>query len=535
MAERARAATSNQDKPDDLYAALQARVLERDQLGASEVYYELLRRRRPMPELLAETVRTHAAYTHVPYHERIDEGFVNFVNNDHCLLSARAAIHLTKLMPKGAEGLPLAQTIWYIPTGLDIWNQKIYKAPGHYARRGERHTGPAPMPVVYWPDAEPLKLEGSLQERLGQWMTHVHRGQVIDAYRVFLGIMANPSERRAALAELVFAGLIDVQDRSYLNRSYTTGHKSFRARATVELGDAIGWDDAHDVLYAGALDIAVGPRWYSTYEMAGNCVTALIERQPIQAIPYRGTTERERDLCANGERLTAEEGEAFLDAVLNQPEPAYIEHLTKLLLAGKRLRDIVDALQLGAARVVLETSVNTNFSLPQHCYEYQNTLGWFFDNFEHPQRLKLLYLATSYLNQAAHHQKRTGDCKPPAIATPPGADKLAAAQLLERVEAAVVALDGSQGLAWTKAYLDSGADRAPLVRRLALAAARLGNDPHNQEIAQCLLEDHGKNRGWDLDRLLLACVQHCAVHRKYGDPLDCARRFGQAMGVTSLQ
>ena len=143
MAERAQART-NQGKPEELYAALRDRVLARDQIGSSEIYYDLLRRDRPVPELLAETVRTHAPYTHVPYHERIDEGFVNFVNNDHCLLSARAAFHLAKLMPKGAEGLPLAQTIWYIPTGLDIWNQKIYKAPGHYSRRGEKHVGAAP-------------------------------------------------------------------------------------------------------------------------------------------------------------------------------------------------------------------------------------------------------------------------------------------------------------------------------------------------------------------------------------------------------
>ena len=99
-------------------------------------------------------------------------------------------------------------------------------------------------------------------------MTLVHRGQVVDAYRVFLGLMAEsrPSAARRWPSS-VFAGLIDVQDRSFHNRSYTTGHKSFRARATVELGEAIGWDSAHDVLYAGALDIAVGPRWYSLYEV----------------------------------------------------------------------------------------------------------------------------------------------------------------------------------------------------------------------------------------------------------------------------
>jgi len=72
------------------------------------------------------------------------------------------------------------------------------------------------------------------------------------------------------------------------------------------------------------------------------------------------------------------------------------------------------------------------------------------------------------------------------------------------------------------------------VRALALACTRLGNDPHNQEIALCLLEDYGKNRNPDRGRLLLAAAQHTARHRKYGDPLDCSRRFGQALGIAAL-
>jgi hypothetical protein len=73
--------------------------------------------------------------------------------------------------------------------------------------------------------------------------------------------MEDVPNRKAVLAELVFAGLIDVQDRMLFNRSYTTGHKAYRARSTVEIGNAIGWDDpaAHHVLCAGALDMAVGP------------------------------------------------------------------------------------------------------------------------------------------------------------------------------------------------------------------------------------------------------------------------------------
>ena len=82
---------SNAPKPRALYEKMEDRILARDQVGASEAYYELVRQRRPMAEMITEAVRIHAPYTHVPYHERIDDGYVNFVNNDHCLLAARAA------------------------------------------------------------------------------------------------------------------------------------------------------------------------------------------------------------------------------------------------------------------------------------------------------------------------------------------------------------------------------------------------------------------------------------------------------------
>ena len=527
--------TAARTSPDPVYAALEERVMARDQKGASEVYYGLVREGRPLPEMLREAVRIHAPFTHVPYHERLDDGYVNFVNNDHCLLSARATLHLSKMLPGGASGLPMAQTIWYIPTGLDIWNQKIAKAPGHYSRGFQMADGPPPAPVVHWPDQSPLALDGPLKERLGQWMTLVHRGQVVEAYRVFLGLMENPAERRAALAELVFAGLIDVQDRSFQNRSYTTGHKSFRARATVELGEAIGWESAHDVLYAGALDIAVGPRWYSLYEVACNAITIYLEGQTLHAVPYGGTTEQERAILANNKTpLDAAETEALIEVVLRQPEPAYLEHVSALLKAGKSARSILDAIQVGAAQVAIETHQELNFSLPQHCYEYCNTLGWFWDKFEHPQRLKLLYLAAAYLNQNAGHQRLTGDLTPPRIEKPANAGRLGADEMAARVEAACVALNAPQALGWVQAHLDSGQDTAPLVRALALACSRLGNDPHNQEIALCMLEDYGKNRNPLRGRLLLAAAQHTARHRKYGDALDCSRRFGKALGVEEL-
>jgi hypothetical protein len=526
---------SGREEAARFYQELEDRILARDQEGGSRVYYELLSRGRPLPEIMAEAVRIHAPYTHVPYHQRIDDGFPNFVNNDHCLLSARAAINLQKMLPERMAGLPLAQTIWYIPTGLDIWNQKILKAPGHYAARGYKmpNTEP-PAPVVYWPDQEPLRESGPLNERLNHWLTLVERGQVIDAYRIFLGLMEETEHRNEVLAQLVFAGMIDVQDRMLYNRSYTTGHKAYRARSVVEIGNVIGWDNAHHAIYAGASDIAVGPRWHSVYEMACNVVTIFIEGKEVHAVPQSGTTERERVLLANTGTLNEAETEELIDALTQQHEPAYIEKISGLLLAGKSPRRIIDAIQLAAAQVVLETEGPNNFSMPQHTYEYCNTLGWFYDNFEHPQRLKLLYVAGSMVNQAAWNQRCSGWMKSAMIAAPSSAVRMTGGQIIERLETSLAAFDPREAVAWTKAYLDNGEDRSRLVERLALMAARIGNDPHNQEIPQCMIEDYGKNQCRDRERLLLASAHITAGHRKYGDPFEASRRFGEAVGLAEL-
>ena len=56
--------------------------------------------------------------------------------------------------------------------------------------------------------------------------------------------------------------------------------------------------------------------------------------------------------------------------------------------------------------------------------------------------------------------------------------------------------------------------------------------PHNQELGLCLVEDYLKSQAHDRERLLLACAQHTAGHRKYGDHLESYRRFAEAFGLT---
>jgi len=518
-----------------LYDKLEERILARDQLGSSQVFYDLVRAGRPLTEILAETVRIHAPYTHVPYHQRIDDGFVRFVNNDHCLLSARTSLNLPGYLPEQLAYLPLAQTIWYVPTGLDPWNQLLGKAPGHYGRRAYKPdpNAAAAPPQRHWPDQKPLVLDGTFEERVNHWLTLVQRGEVLEAYRVFLGLFAEKARRRELLGHLIFAGLIDVQDRMLFNRSYTTGHKAYRARATIELGEAIGWDDAHDVLYAGALDMAVGPRWYSAYEMA--CQISWTRLAEDTARPTSSMQPSPKELCEarllrNSERMAHPEARELIEAIVGQAEPAYIEAITALLLSGKDPRQILDAIQIAAAEVILTAGAPDNFSMPHHSYEYTNTLGWFYDTFEHPHRLKLLYVAASFVNQAAAWVRCTPGNGRVDAAPPQSAQSLSGAELLRRLDEAQMGLKTAESVAWTRAYLDAGHDRAPLVRTLALAAVKEGNDPHNQEIGLCLLEDYGRTSAVDRDTLLLACAHHTAGHVKFGDPLEPYRRFTEALG-----
>jgi hypothetical protein len=518
------------------YAGLEERILARDQVGASQMLYTLLRNQRPVTEILAETVRIHAPYTHVPYHQRLDDGLVKFVNNDHCLLSERVSLPLMSLVPPELRWLPLAQTVWYIPTGLDPWNQLLGRAPGHYTRLysiavpGKDRSGPdrsfrepavdatPPMPEVHWPDQTPLHVDGPLGERLNHWLTLVQRGEVLTSYRVFLGLMEDRANRREVLAHLAFAGLIDVQDRMLHNRSYTTGHKAYRARATIELGEALGWERAHSVLYAGVPDLAVGPRWYSTYEMGANVVTNFLDG-------------RDAELSRQVAPLTEAEEAMLVEAIVREREPSVIHALVALLRAGRGPRPILDAIQVAAAQVILETGHPNNFSMAQHGYEYTNTLGWFLDTFAHPHRVKLLFVAAAFINRAAEHQASTPDNGRRTIAPPRDAESWSARQILDRLEAAILAFRPDEAVDLTAAYLANSSDRAPLVQMLATAACKVGNDPHNQELGLCLCEDYLRSSAAGRDRLLLASAKHTAGHRKYGDPLEAYRRFADAFGL----
>ena len=103
--------------------------------------------------------------------------------------------------------------------------------------------------------------------------------------------------------------------------------------------------------------------------------------------------------------------------------------------------------------------------------------------------------------------------------------------VLKRLDEAMMELKPAESVAWTRAYLAGGYDPQPLIQILALGAVKQGNDPHNQEIGLCLLEDYLHSTAHDRDQLLLACAQHTAGHMKYGDPLESYNRFAAAFDL----
>jgi hypothetical protein len=174
-----------------------------------------------------------------------------------------------------------------------------------------------------------------------------------------------------------------------------------------------------------------------------------------------------------------------------------------------------------------------NYSMPQHTAEYCNTLRWYLDNFDHPHQVKLLYVAASLVNCAAHNQAADPKNGQHPIRRTRGIDGWDQRRVLERLDLALLARNTDESLALVSAYVsnNSSFDQTALIQVLATAAAKFGNDPHNQEICLSFLEDYVKSSAVDRQRLLFGCVKNLTGYRKYGDPLEAYNRYATAFDL----
>ncbi len=253
---------------DKSFGPLTEAILERDQPRTAELFFRMVAREgRKIGDALAVVTAAEAPFVQVPSHINVKDGQISLINNDHTILGLRASSYLMPYLPEKYRLLPLLQSVWYIPAGLDIWNQLAGKYPGRYATmKGMSVPPPSYGPVVWQPDHEPIRQDGTVEERLHAQMIATVSGDSQRSYGLFLGLAEDEQLRPLLRDQIEFLGLIDLQDTVVGRKARNTGHKAIRARAITDLADVIGWDEAHGVYYMGVPDMAVGPLYYSLYD-----------------------------------------------------------------------------------------------------------------------------------------------------------------------------------------------------------------------------------------------------------------------------
>ena len=296
-----------------------------------------------------------------------------------------------RYLPREYRLLPLMQSVWYIPAGLDIWSQLLFEYPGRYAlMKGVDVPKAGQLPAVWACDQQPLVEGGTLEERLHNQLIATMAGNVDTSYAQFLGLASDEAARPALRDQLLFLGCIDVQDTVAGRKGRNTGHKAIRARATLDLADIVGWERAHGVFYAGVPDMAVGPLYYSLYDAA--CVTTNA-RFPDGGRQLKRT---------NQTPLTDEEVDAFLHVVLEgEPSQAW-DQVTRCLEAGKSVISLAHALQIAGAELILRWQTDPAvLSLGQHVNDYSNVVNYWFRTSDNPCQPRVLYLMAAYANDVA--------------------------------------------------------------------------------------------------------------------------------------
>src|ERR1044071_2132764 len=129
---------------------LTAAILDRDQPRTTDLFFQMVRRQgASLGEALGVVTAAEAPFVQVPSHINVRDGQITLVNNDHTILGLRTSAALTPFMPRAYRLLPLLQSVWYVPAGLDIWNQLLGRYPGRYATmKGLTVPPPARGPVV---------------------------------------------------------------------------------------------------------------------------------------------------------------------------------------------------------------------------------------------------------------------------------------------------------------------------------------------------------------------------------------------------
>jgi hypothetical protein len=502
-------------REDKSYALLTDAILERDQPRTADLFHQMVvREGRSIGEALSVVTAAEAPFVNVPCHINIRDGSIALTNNDHTLLGLRASTCLMPYLPEKYRLLPLLQSVWYIGAGLDIWNQLLFKYPGRYATmKGVQVPPPSHGPVVWLEDAAPIHEQGSAEERLHSYMIATMTGDSRRAHGLFLGLAEDPAARPALRETIEFLGLIDLQETVIGRKARNTGHKAIRARAVTDLANYIGWERSHGVFYMGVPDMAVGPLYYSLYDAACVRITAEFPEDAGKNLKETNRTP-----------LSPGEVEAMLDALMTADQESVWNLISAHLKNGISIKSLGDTIQVGAAELILRTTVPRQFTNGQHPFDYCNVANNWLRTSDNPYQARILYLMANFINDVAHENKLYAP-----VIDQEGAEFDFAGRspdaLLAALDEAIMALDLPRTTTAASAYLQSGADRQAYMATVALAACRFQDDPHNQKICVSTFEEYAHNSTHLRDKLLLASPRLLAGWLKMPGERDCYARF----------
>src|SRR5438876_7794847 len=400
-------------------------ILQRDQPRTTDLFHRMVARDgRSVGDALSVVTAAEAPFVQVPSHINVRDGQITLINNDHTILGLRAATYLMPFVPENYRLLPLLQSVWYIPAGLDIWNQLLGKYPGRYATmKGIVVPPPSYGPVVWNDEQEPIREAGTIDDRLHQHMIATVSGDSRRSYGLFLGLAEDEEVRPMLADQLQYLGLIDLQDTVIGRKARNTGHKAIRARSITDLADFIGWERSRGVYYMGVPDMAIGPLYYSLYDAV--CVRMASE------FPDGGITLKQ----TNQTPLTPAEVEDMIRQLIEADADTVWDLLTAHLKNGKSIRSLGDTIQIGAAELILRTTVPRQFTNGQHPFDYCNVANNWMRTRNNPYQPRILYLMASFINDVAHENKLQNSVIESEGASFDGSNRAPDALLRELVEA----------------------------------------------------------------------------------------------------
>jgi hypothetical protein len=262
----------------------------------------------------------------------------------------------------------------------------------------------------------------------------------------------------------------------------------------------------------GVPDMAVGPLYYSLYDSV--CVRLTAEFADAgKSLPM-----------ANRTPLAAVEVDALVEQLMVAGWPAIADLLVAHLKAGRSIRSLGDAIQIGAAELILRTTVPRQFTNGQHPFDYCNVANNWLRRTASPYQARILFLMACFVNDSAHENKLYEPIIDKEIAGY-AADGHGAEMLLRELDETLMRLDIPGTSALADAYLKSGADRHAYEATVALCASRFQDDPHNQKIAVSAFEEYAHNATHLKDRLLLAAARQLAGWTKMPGERECYARF----------